>query len=735
MPLSKRSAKQDEGLQITAQQSRYAVDAIDAPATKEILIKDLTISVGQRELISRATLHLVEGFKYVLIGRNGEGKTTMLRALAQQLVPGVPLNLRILLLGQTRELSAEEAIGGLQIEEITVLQHVVRSDAVRELYLKEEKVLSDAIDSQETDSTSIPRAYRTISHQRLQRKWDEGNSYAERRSGARGKNARKALLIVEEELKMSQERLAEDLSKLDATVLSQETQAVSEMLADTHTALEMMDAAAAESRARTVLLGLGFPPEKIDDSMMKLSGGWRTRCDLACALCQTADVLLLDEPSSFLDLPSIIWLENYINGDELKDTTVVTVTHDRDFADAVGQELIILRHQKLEVYKGTLSGYEHTKMKKIKWLTNMKEAQEKQKKHMESSIQGNIRAAKKTGDDKKLKQAVSKQKRLDERMGMQVNEKGHRFKLNRDHGGYHLSNRSEINIPEFDPIPKIRFPMIPADLRFPGALVNLEKVSFRYNKKSPMILNDISLTIHYGERLGLAGLNGSGKSTLVQLLDGTTTPTTGTVTRHPRVKIARFNQHVVEELAAIGQANPALTALQHLMELSQLPEKDVRGCLGSLGLQGSVVSDVPLQRLSGGQKVRVALAKLVYSPPHLLVLDEITTHLDVETIVALVPAIRDFEGAVLVVTHDRFFMRCAVEGVSPGALSSRAAMEAEEDEDSSEDDEEDVLDRHKGTVWRMFKGGLRKLDGGMEKYEEIAFKAAAKLVSKGLGKA
>jgi len=139
MPPSKNTSKQEQGLQVTAQQSRYAADAVDAPTSKEILIKDLTITVGQRELISRTTLHLVEGQKYVLVGRNGEGKTTMLKALAEKMIPGVPWNLRILLLGQTRELSPEEAIGGLRIEEVSVLQHVVRSDAVRERWLKEEK--------------------------------------------------------------------------------------------------------------------------------------------------------------------------------------------------------------------------------------------------------------------------------------------------------------------------------------------------------------------------------------------------------------------------------------------------------------------------------------------------------------------------------------------------------------------------------------------------------------------
>jgi ATP-binding cassette subfamily F protein 3 len=495
-----------------------------------------------------------------------------------------------------------------------------------------------------------------------------------------------------------------------------------------------MDAPAAESRTRTVLLGLGFTPEKVDGSMSKLSGGWRTRCDLACALCQSCDVLLLDEPTNFLDLPSIIWLQDYINGDELNDTIVLTVTHDRDFADAVGQDLLILRHKVLETFKGNLSTYEREKLKKIRYLTAMKGAHDKQKKHMEQTVQNNIRAAKKSGDDKKLKQAVSRQKRIDERMGMQRNEKGQKFKLNRDREGFHNHARAGFDIPGFDPLPKIKFPSMPPDLRFPGALVSLENVSFRYLRGSPMVLNDVTLTIHYGERCGLAGLNGSGKSTLVHLLDSTTTPASGTITRHPRVKIARFNQHVVEDLDALGRENPAITALAHILDISggALSDGEARSVLSSLGLQGSAASDVPIIALSGGQKVRVALAKLVWSPPHLLILDEVTTHLDGETILALIPALSAFEGAVIVVTHDRFFMRCVIEGENPAKISSRAALDAKDGEASSSEDEEyeEALDKSKGTVFRMFKGGLRKLDNGMDQYEDIATKAAAKLVAK-----
>lgn len=183
-----------------------------------------------------------------------------------------------------------------------------------------------------------------------------------------------------------------------------------------------MDASGAEAKARSVLLGLGFSQESIDQPVSRLSGGWKTRCSLASALCQSADLLLLDEPTNFLDLPSIIWLEQYIQnlGDSV---TVVAVTHDRAFADGVAEELLIMRNGGLERFRGNVSSYEIEREKKYKYLSRMKDAQDKQKKHIEKSIDQNVKAAKRTGDDKKLKQAASRKKKLDERMGMEVSSK------------------------------------------------------------------------------------------------------------------------------------------------------------------------------------------------------------------------------------------------------------------------------------------------------------------------
>lgn len=292
----------------------------------------------------------------------------------------------------------------------------------------------------------------------------------------------------------------------------------------------------------------------------------------------------------------------------------------------MAEELIVLREQGLEYFKGNLSAYEHERRTQTKYLTRMQAAQDKKTKHMESSIASALSSAKRTGDDKKLKQVASRRKKIEERTGLEVGLKGGRFKLNRDLMGYHSSRRDAIEIPTVDPLVKISIPSIPPALRFPGALVSLEKVSFTYPKTRTPTLVDVDLVIHPGERVGIAGLNGSGKSTLVGLVVGAEDsggggagglrPTRGTATRHTRAKIQCFSQHEVEALEQKGAANPELTALKEMVDVTAgtWTEQEVRGLLGSLGLQGKIASDVPVAALSGGQKVR-------YLNPNVIALD------------------------------------------------------------------------------------------------------------------
>lgn len=501
-----------------------------------------------------------------------------------------------------------------------------------------------------------------------------------------------------------------------------------EMLETTRLALEAMDAGSTESKARKILLGLGFSETQIKKPFSSLSGGWRTRCDLACALIQRTDVLMLDEPTNFLDLPAIVWLERFIKH-SLEDTTVVVTTHDRDFADAVAQELVLIRltpEKSFETFKGSLSEYANEKRRQIRRMTKMSEAQEKKTKHMEDTITKSIKAAKRTGDDKKLKQAASRRKKIDERSGLEVGLHGGRFKINRDLGGYHLKARADIEIPGFDPAVTITLPEQPTTLRHPGPLFSFEAVSFTYPKSGIWTLKDINLVMHPGERVGLAGLNGSGKSTLVNLLMAAATndsprPTKGNITVHSKARFACYSQHAVEELETLGRRNPGQTALSYLMSLEGWTgdEQTARGTLAKLGLRGSAVSDVSLAALSGGQRVRLALAAAFLDSPHLIILDEVTTHLDADTVDALIEALASWEGALLVITHDRHFMRCVVD-------AEKLDRGGDED-DSDSDDGDDSEIRTPGVVYHVRKAGLRKLERGMQQYEDLVSKTIDKL--------
>lgn len=430
------------------------------------------------------------------------------------------------------------------------------------------------------------------------------------------------------------------------------------------------------------------------------------RAMLASVLFQPCDILLLDEPTNFLDIASLLWLENYLK--ELS-TTILLVSHDRTFTDAIADEIIVLRDKTLERFPGNLTAYEEVREENRHRLTKMKEAQEKQKTHMEQTIIGNIRAARATGDDKKLKQAASRQKKLDERMGYQVGIRGGRFKLNRDLPGYHTNMRAEIQVPENDTAAKMALPLIPpSELQFPGPLVSCDNLTIGYLKKDnpslmTAVLQDIRFTIHMHDRVALVGLNGAGKSTLVSVLVHEEHPdirTKGSIQEHPRARIGYFSQ------AAVDLLPPNLTALQFLSGRDEEPlqhteEQEFRKKLASLGLSGRVVSDLTISRLSGGQKVRVALSKVLYPPPHLLILDEVTTHLDADSIVLLAEELRRYEGAVLIVSHDRWFVKKVVE---------------EEAEEEEEEEEAGIKGIRK--VYVVGKGRVEELVGGMDEFEQ-----------------
>ncbi|KAI1015119.1 hypothetical protein LB503_003661 [Fusarium chuoi] len=669
------------------------------------------------EILAGAKLRLKEGQRYALVGRNGTGKSTLLKAIAEKLIPGIPEETRIAILQQTRltDEKPEERPDTNNGDKASVLEQVIEKATAKHAIEQDIKDLTEGINA--SDPFTPVKALRHLKHRKHQERLFRLDKDARLRSGARGMQARKALTAFEKVVAESNELLGQSNEDISPETLQAETQEAVDMLADLQLQVDPTRVSEIESKAKKILTGLGFSETLIQKPISSLSGGWHMRASLATALVQETDILILDEPTNFLDLLGIIWLQRYLQNLEETENppTLILVSHDRDFI-SLCTDLLILKDKQLTYFHGDFPTYEASQSERKQWLTTMKEAQDKQKAHIEKSIAANMKAGKANDDTNKLRQAKSRQKKLDNRWGLQVNARGGRFKLNRDLVGFHLTARDDIDIPPEDRTVVVNLPE-PPDLRFPGALISLEKVAFRYSAKTPLIVQDITLSVGMGDRIGILGLNGAGKSTLIKLLVGETRPTSGTLNTHPRLKLAYYSQHAVETLQSLGREEPALTALALLTREveGELTEGDLRGLLGQLGLPGRIASDVPLCKLSGGQVVRCELARLLWRRPHCLVLDEVTTHLDYETVTALREALRDWEGAVILVSHDRWFMRGVIEG----------AVDEDEETDQYDDDEELVRRR---IVYRLKGGKMDTLENGVDEFERLMEKRVKKLL-------
>lgn len=257
------------------------------------------------------------------------------------------------------------------------------------------------------------------------------------------------------------------------------------------------------------------------------------------------------------------------------------------------------------------------------------------------------------------------------------------------------------------------------ELRNSGALVALEDVALKFKTATLATLRNINLTVHSGDRIGIMGLNGSGKSTLIEVLTESLRPSSGTVTFHPQLKLGYYSQHAVEDLRVFGGKRTGLTALALLREDADgsMTDQDARGILGTFGLSGRTASDVPITALSGGQLVRLALARMVVNHPNLLVLDEISTHLDYHTVTALADALAVYDGAVVLVSHDRYMIKRVVEGMKDPASES---------DDNGTDDAEEEQGRIR-EVLVLKNGKLERQAGGVDGYERTIEKKLVKM--------
>lgn len=281
-------------------------------------------------------------------------------------------------------------------------------------------------------------------------------------------------------------------------------------------------------------------------------------------------------------------------------------------------------------------------------------ALERRRAAMEKSMESMERKARESGDDKRLRQVAARRKKLDTRWGVEHNNAGHRFKLNRDMGGFHNAARAGVEGPAAEGAVHLHLPAA-APLGYGGPVLQLEAVSMGWRPKGPPVLQGVTLDINPASRIGVLGRNGTGKSTLMATVAGALAPLAGEVKRHRCLRVGVFAQHHIESLAAQAGADAEASGASVLTRRYGVTEHEARAHLAKFELCGRLAVQ-PLATLSGGQKARLALALLFWEPPHVLLLDEPTNHLDAETVAALREALAHFSGGLLLISHDRWLL-------------------------------------------------------------------------------
>ena len=387
-------------------------------------------------------------------------------------------------------------------------------------------------------------------------------------------------------------------------------------IAEIQTRLADIGAHAAPARAARILAGLGFTEAMQRRPLSSYSGGWRMRVALAGVLFQEPELLLLDEPTNHLDLETTVWLEGHLRA---YPKTLIVVSHDRDLLNTVCQGMVHVEHLSLQQYTGNYDTFERMREERLAQIEAQRSKQDAQRKHLQAFVD-------------RFRYKASKARQAQSRIKM-------------------LEKMEVIPAAVGDPETRFRFPE-PDSLAPP--LLSMDKVAVGYEPGHP-VLRHLDLRLDPDDRIGLLGANGNGKTTLARVIANELAIEKGEVHRAAKLRVGYVAQHHADEL------DPRDTAISHLhRKLAAKPVDRVRARLGAVGLTQDKQT-TPVGALSGGEKARLALALVMADDPHVLVLDEPTNHLDIDARIALVQAMNDFAGAVVLISHDRRLMELTVD--------------------------------------------------------------------------
>jgi ATP-binding cassette, subfamily F, member 3 len=387
-------------------------------------------------------------------------------------------------------------------------------------------------------------------------------------------------------------------------------------IAEIQTRLADIGAHAAPARAASILAGLGFSTAEQARPVGEFSGGWRMRVALAATLFAEPDLLLLDEPTNYLDLEGTLWLQEHLSR---YPHTLIVISHDRDLLDSAVGHILSLEGRKLGLYRGGYSAFERQRRERQLLDAKLAKKQEAQRKHLQAFVD-------------RFRAKATKARQAQSRLKM-------------------LARLEPVASLVTEEVRPIHFPAPHKALSPP--IIATDDVAVGYDGRS--VLSDLSLRIDNDDRIALIGANGNGKSTLVKLLAGRLAPMRGNVTRAANLQVGYFAQHQLDEL------DPAASPYDHVRALmADAPVAKVRGRAGAIGFSGEAADHV-VKTLSGGEKSRLLLGLATFAAPHLIILDEPTNHLDIDSRAALIEAINDYPGAVILVSHDRYLLEACAD--------------------------------------------------------------------------